>query len=613
MKIYIWIALYFMFVLPAQAQIINGYAGVTNITTRTLSVANVDETNGAFANGNSLILMQMQGNVIGNVSNSASFGNAAGIGSVGRYEICQILSHTRSPSLTSITLVANPRYTYTFDANSTVQVITFPKLGINYTTIANMQAKNWDGTTGGVIAFEVENTLTLAHNVTATGAGFRGGSRSVDFTGTCDGSYFITATNHTNHGKKGEGIYKSTNINYDYARGKILNGGGGGNIHNSGGGGGGNFRAGGDAGPGFAGSAALGCVPSAGGLGGLNLESYVSGARIFMGGGGGGGQQNAGVGSSGGNGGGIVLIKARRIQTTGTGSAIISAHGVSAVSGGNDGQGGGGAGGSIVIQVDTWSIVSTFPITVAANGGSGGNVNSTIHGGGGGGGQGLVIFSIGSPTVHTTTTTNPGVGGCNHTPCTSKATDGTGPNNAGVLGGLSTSLPMQLKYFVGEAKNESVLLSWLVTEYVPIDRFEIERTQDGVNWHIIGTMEATSTDLAYQYIDQKPFYGTSYYRLKQIGTKQDIAYSNMVVIHRALTADQVNVYPNPATKFVYIDLPTNHTYTLKVANTLGQILPVNSMQVDNKITMDISNYKQGVYYIQIADGRQVLVKKLVVQ
>ena len=135
-----------------------------------------------------------------------------------------------------------------------------------------------------------------------------------------------------------------------------------------------------------------------------------------------------------------------------------------------------------------------------------------------------------------------------------------------------------------------------------------------MNWHTIGTMEASSTELAYQYIDQKPFYGTSYYRLKQVGTKQDITYSNMVAIHRALTADQVTVYPNPATtKYVYIDLPTNQIYTLKIINALGQKLPVNSAQADKKITIDISTYKKGIYYIQIADGRQVLVKKLIVQ
>ncbi len=64
---------------------------------------------------------------------------------------------------------------------------------------------------------------------------------------------------------------------------------------------------------------------------------------------------------------------------------------------------------------------------------------------------------------------------------------------------------------------------------------------------------------------------------------------------------------------MYIDLPTSQIYTLKFTNALGHILPINSIQEDKKITVDISTCRQGIYYIQIADGRQVVVKKLVVQ
>jgi len=603
---------------PLKAQVINGYAAVTTFTSTVLTVSSVDEANGTFEDGNNLIVMQMQDNVLGNTTNTASFGDISTISATGRYEICRILSHTESAGLpTTITLLAATRYTYNTGANSAIQVITFPKLGSpNYTTAANLLAKNWNGTTGGVIAFEVDGIFTLAHNITANSAGFRGGSRSVDYyngTTTCDGAYYVAIANHTRNGAKGEGIYKSIDINYDYARGKILNGGGGGNSDiNCGGAGGGNFRAGGDGGAGWNGTAS-GCSPVAGGLGGIALSSYSSGSRVFMGGGGGGGQQNNTQGSNGGNGGGIILIKAKTLRTTGTCGTTIAANGATVTGATNDGQGGGGAGGSIVLQVDAWSIAGTCPIAINASGGTGGTVNSSRHGGGGGGGQGLMMFSVAVPSVNITITTNVGIGGCNDSGCATRAASGVGPNGAGVLGSVNTSLPMLVKYFGGKLKEKEVVLDWLVEAYVPIKWFEIERTKDGTTWQSIATVEASANALAYEYTDKNPYYAIAYYRLKQIGTQGDITYSNMVVIENSLTDAQVRLYPNPARDFMYIEFPTTQKYTIKLLNTLGQVLQPVFVQEGNKITLHVSQYKKGVYYLQILDGKQSITKKIVLQ
>lgn len=600
-----------------KAQFINGYARVTAISGTTLTLSNVNETSDTFEVGENIILMQMQGNVLGNTTNTASFGDISTIGSVGRYEICNILSLTETVGVpTTITLNASTRFSYTTDANSSVQIITFPNLGTpNFTTTANMQARNWDGNVGGVLAFEVSQTLTLAHNISANGAGFRGGARSVDYYPggtTCDGSYYITSTNHTNNGAKGESIYRSTNIDYNYARGKMLNGGGGGNaLINTGGGGGANARAGGDGGAGW--NSGSGCSPAAGGLAGASLGTHISGSRVFMGGGGGGGQQNNTQASDGGNGGGIILIKARTIRTTGTCGITISANGSTAVSGGNDGQGGGGAGGSIVFQADFWNVVGTCPITISANGGNGGNVNSSIHGGGGGGAQGVVIYSVAIPTSNMTTTTNFGTGGCNDSGCTTRASNGIGPNGLGIYGNLGTSLPMQLKYFGAELVGAYVALNWEVVEYVPIARFEIEKTSDGSNWQKVNTVEASSQKLAYEYIDDTPFSGNLYYRLKQIGLQGEIAYSNVAVVSRGLDAAQIEVYPNPAQKTAFINLPTKQKIILKFINALGQEVQLPCLQTENKIQIDLSFCKKGLYHIQIADNKQIITKKLIVQ
>lgn len=600
-----------------QAQFINGYAKVTTISGLTLTLSNVDEASDTFENGESIILMQMQGNVLGNTTNTVNFGDIGSIGSTGRYEICRIASITESSGVPiTITLQANTRFTYSTDANSSLQIITFPNLGTpNYTTTGNLQAKNWNGNVGGVIAFEVTETLTLAHNISANGTGFRGGARSIDYYPggtTCDGSYYITTTNHTNNGAKGEGIYRSTNINYDYARGKILNGGGGGNaLINAGGGGGGNLTAGGDGGRGW--NSGTGCSPSAGGLAGISLLANIGGSRIFMGGGGGGGQQNNSQASNGANGGGIILIKARTIRTTGTCGITISANGNTANNGGNDGQGGGGAGGSIVFQVDFWNVVGTCPLTVTANGGNGGNVVAAVHGGGGGGGQGTVIYSIAIPNNNITTFTNAGVGGCNDTGCSSRANGGTTPNGLGIFGNINTIMPMQVKYFTATLAEQNVSLNWEFVAYTPILRFELQKTLDGVSWRTFATMEASPQKLAYHFLDTEFFLGTVYYRLKQVGLQNEITYSNIVSVNRLLEAEKINIYPNPTLREAFIDLPTSQQTSIKLFNQMGQVVPIRFTQTGKKIDIDLQNCASGIYFVQISNHQFNIMKKIVVQ
>lgn len=61
---------------------INGYAKVSAISGTTFTLSNVNQTYHSFAVGNELIILQMQGDVIGaNTTDDANFGNLSAIGS----------------------------------------------------------------------------------------------------------------------------------------------------------------------------------------------------------------------------------------------------------------------------------------------------------------------------------------------------------------------------------------------------------------------------------------------------------------------------------------------------------------------------------------------------
>src|SRR6476646_3840856 len=104
---------------------------------------------------------------------------------------------------------------------------------------------------------ESTNTLTLSASIDASDAGFRGATyldfpippNNCDFTNNIS-DYAIpnpTVNQYINGDRKGEGITLG-NTSYELGRGKLANGGGGGNNHNSGGAGGGHYGTGGSGG-----------------------------------------------------------------------------------------------------------------------------------------------------------------------------------------------------------------------------------------------------------------------------------------------------------------------------------------------------------------------------
>lgn len=604
----------------SYTQVINCYAKVTALSGSTITLSNVNEAADAFEDGEKVLMIQMQDNVIGtNTANANTFGTIATIGSAGNYQLMTIASHTEAAGLpTTITFTTAPTQSFSFTANSSVQIISFKLLGSpNYTTTSAISSLAWDGNIGGVVAFEVLGTLYLNHSVNANFAGFRGGLRSTDNGAGCLNSVYITAS--TGYGYKGEGIYKNTNTAFNNARAKIANGGGGGLSHNAGGGGGGNVGTGGLGGIGWQCTAAN----TGHGLGGQSLLSFYSMNRIFMGGGGGGGQMNNGSATNGGKGGGIVFIKANQLVTPATCSTPISitANGQSISNSGNDGCGGGGAAGTIVLQVNTFSSSAACPLTIASNGGTGGAVGSSnIHGGGGAGGQGAIVFLANYPTSNVTTTTLNGNPGCNNSivPCTTFAGTSPEPNNSGII--QQIPLGVLFSSFTAEPIDRSVLLNWSTASEINSDFFSIERTVDGVDFVAVGEIEAageSQSELNYQFTDVNAFAKNDqyYYRIREVDFDGKQTFTDLKFVQfDQPTNEKIIVFPNPFTDYLTVLIPPSLMFdsaTIEIWDEMNRQVKTYSIDGSNQ-TLIVDDLPKGIYFLTvIVENEAVQMVKVV--
>ena len=338
-----------------------------------------------FAPNDKVLIIQMQGATV-DLSNTANFGTITNPGSAGNNEF------NRVEAIRGNEVVLKYKLQRPYDITGKIQLIRVPE----YTdaTTADLTCKPWDGTTGGVLVFDVSGNLILDGDVDVSARGFRGGQYTDASVGLYGETQYFYPPDPALAGGKGEGI-AIVPLNRSYGRGHAANGGGGGNAHNSGGGGGANVTDGGRGGfeyyntPGTPNMFTYGIEGA--GLGALSFPGFND-YKYFMGGGGGAGQGNDDQGASGGIGGGIVMIKAGSI-TANNNNILSNGQDIFGPGGNqvNDGQGAGGAGGTIIIDCKNYS----GNLNIQAQGGRGGDclffVNSQIIGPGGGGSGGYVL------------------------------------------------------------------------------------------------------------------------------------------------------------------------------------------------------------------------------
>ena len=114
----------------------------------------------------------------------------------------------------------------------------------------------------------------------------------------------------------------------------------------------------------------------------------------------------------------------------------------------------------------------------------------------------------------------------------------------------STPLPVKLVSFTAEYNGQNVLLKWTTASEINNDRFEIERSDNGSDFHLITKIKGagnSNSNKNYEYNDKELSSGTFYYRLKQIDYDGKYEYFEIkaVSIPVAESPCDLIIKPNP--------------------------------------------------------------------
>lgn len=188
-------------------------------------------------------------------------------------------------------------------------------------------------------------------------------------------------------------------------------------------------------------------------------------------------------------------------------------------------------------------------------------------------------------------------------------------------------LPIILLRFKTKLIDDQVHVSWTTLSETNNDYFTVERSLDGIDFETVEIIPGAGDsfrELNYETMDSSPYYGTSYYRLKQTDYDGGFEYSKLTAISNIRTSKSNllklgHISPNPVNgndfSIKIINAPHDELEVI-IHNLLGETIYSAVHDISNglkqlEVGTDIE-LPDGSYLVVFEGGSQLVVKRLMV-
>ena len=196
-----------------------------------------------------------------------------------------------------------------------------------------------------------------------------------------------------------------------------------------------------------------------------------------------------------------------------------------------------------------------------------------------------------------------------------------GNNNAG-----TNPLPVELLSFEAVLNDGEVILDWKTASEINNDFFEIQRSENGEDWTVIGEVEGNGTSneiISYNYVDKTPLFGKSFYRLRQVDFDGQFEYSGVVSVDNAFTGQkmQARLFPNPTSQdnvnLRIITANRTNKINVKIVNIHGDVYYETScdpevFNEDKNITIG-REMSSGIYILLVEQAGEIFKSKVIIR
>jgi hypothetical protein len=184
------------------------------------------------------------------------------------------------------------------------------------------------------------------------------------------------------------------------------------------------------------------------------------------------------------------------------------------------------------------------------------------------------------------------------------------------------ALPVNLVSFKALLKGDMVEVNWKTATEYNTDIFEVQRSNNGVDFSTIGTVKAKNAAFgsSYQFTDEKPLAGYNYYRLRIVDINRSVKLSPVVLVNVKAGNDIVtSIYPNPSNGQVVVNIkrPISGEVSLSVIDPVGRVVMTKLLgKPDNTpllTSLSLGRLPKGLYTLRLTAGQNTWVHRLVIR
>ena len=175
-------------------------------------------------------------------------------------------------------------------------------------------------------------------------------------------------------------------------------------------------------------------------------------------------------------------------------------------------------------------------------------------------------------------------------------------NQRWTLSTVDNVLPIGLISFKVNCQADAVNLKWNTAGNINSGVFEVQRSNDGVQWQTIATIQAGSAN-QYSYTDESGN-SKSFYRLKLPAEDNTVSYSDIKSSGCAVFNNKAIIYPNPAINYLKLELNNmpDQELSLAVYTGNGQMVLQKNIYVTGTsatYTLPVTGLAPGVYHVSV--------------
>ncbi len=196
------------------------------------------------------------------------------------------------------------------------------------------------------------------------------------------------------------------------------------------------------------------------------------------------------------------------------------------------------------------------------------------------------------------------------------ATSSTGSAPSGFLPFPEAPLPVKFIGFNVARQQNDVLVQWATAEESSNDYFEVQRSENGTTWYVVGKVAGagnSSNVNTYTFTDRNATAPVLYYRIRQVDLDGKASITVVRMVKNNNAAMDVSISSSGAqTVYVHFSQKVNAEVMVRLSTINGQLIGNKTYSNPvGQVLIPVNSAVKGIYVVTVTDGKGLSVSKQV--